>query len=141
MDRYIYIKSDESKSYFTDNQTYRFNIHLKLPLYLTGVWKVALVQFRAKEKAKSKATEAIYIYSELCKERIVYGEERPLLRRLGKNKKVEWNYIFDNPFYVTVKRGEVREFEIYIKDENDIHASVLTRPAYLTLHLKPYPFL
>ena len=87
MDRYIYIKSDESNSYFTDNQTYRFKIHLKLPLYLTGVWKVAFVQFRVKEKVKSKATDAIYIYSDLCKESIVYGEERPLLKRLGKNKK------------------------------------------------------
>ena len=75
---YIYIKRDESQSYFTDNQTYNFEIHLKLPLLLPGQWKVALVQFQVKEKSKSKAEDAIYICSELCKESIAHGEERPL---------------------------------------------------------------
>ena len=101
MDRYIYIKSDESAEYFSDNQTYKFKVHLNLPLFLPR--KVALVQFHAKEKLKSKASDGIFIYSDLCKESIVRGEERPRLRHLEKNEKSEWDYIFDNPFYVQVK--------------------------------------
>lgn len=47
---YIYIKSDESNAYFIDNTTYKFKVQLKLPLYMSGKWKVALVQFYATEK-------------------------------------------------------------------------------------------
>lgn len=139
-DRYIHIKSDDSDSYFEDNEPYRFSVHLKLPLYLGGTWKVALVHFHASEKVKSKASDGLYVYSDICKESIVFGEERPLLRRLEKNKKNEWDYILDNPFYLPVKEKELREFEIYIKGEDDTDASNLSRPVRLTLHLKQYPF-
>ena len=143
MEHYIYIKSNESDEYFEDNKTYRIKVQLSLPLYLPGSWKVALVDFHASEKTrnKSKADDGIYIYSDLCKESIVYGEERPLLRRLEKNAKGKWDFIFDNPFYVPVKKKEVRVFQIYIKRESDDFATELIKPVYLTLHLKRYPFL
>ena len=102
MDRYIYVRSNESKAYFENNQTSKFKIHLNLPLFLPGIWKVALVHFSVKEKSKSKALDGIYIYSDLWKESIVRGQERPLLRRIEKNKKSEWNYVFDNPCCVPV---------------------------------------
>jgi hypothetical protein len=139
---YIYIKSDESNAYFIDNTTYKFKVQLKLPLYMSGKWKVALVQFYATEKKEplGKADEGLYIYTDLCKESIVYGEERPLLRRLEKNSKAKWDYTFTNPFYVPVTKQELREIEIYIKRENDEDATDLMKPVYLTLHLKQYPF-
>ena len=81
MDRYLYVQSDESNTFFNDNTTTRFRVQLKFPLYLPGLWKVALVEFHATEKAKStqKADDGIYIYSDLCKDSILFGEERPLL--------------------------------------------------------------
>jgi hypothetical protein len=110
---------------------------------LPGTWKVALVEFHATEKPKGniKADDGIYIYSDLCKESIVRGEERPLLRRLEKTSKGRWDYIFDTPFYVKVSKSEVRQFDIYIKSEKDDDASDLLKPVQLTLHVKPYPFL
>ena len=142
-DRYLYVKSDESDAHFGGNSTYKFKVQLKLPLYLPGKWKVALVHFHATEKGpdKTKADEGLYIYSDLCKESIVYGEERPLLNRLEKSSKGKWDYNFDNPFYVPLKKTELREFEIYIKREDDQDAAQLMKPVYLTLHLKPFPFL
>lgn len=143
MDRYIYVRSDESNVVFTNNETYRFRVQLDFPLYLPGMWKVALVEFHATEKpnANRNVDDGIYIYTDLCKESIVCGEERPLLRRLEKSSKGRWDYIFDMPFYVKVVKSEVREFEIYIKSENDVNASDLYKPVQLTLHVKPYPFL
>lgn len=141
-DRYIYVKSDESNEYFADNRTCKFKVQLKLPLYLPGKWKVALVHFHATEKGNSvsKADDGLYVYSDLCRESIVYGEERPLLQRLEKSGKGRWDYSLDNPFYVPVKKQELREFEIYIKRERDQDATQLMKPVYLTLHLKQYPF-
>ena len=140
MDRYIYVKSDVSNIYFSENKVWRFKVHLNLPLLLPGMWKVALVEFNASEKSKSKANEGLYIYSDLCKESIVFGEERPLLRRLEKNQKNQWDYSLNNPFYVPVKRKEIQEFNIYIKLADDTEVSYLIEPLYLTLHFKPYPF-
>lgn len=142
MDKYLYIKSDESNAYFSDNEVYRFRIHLNKPLTLHGSWKVALTEFYAFDDTKSKTntTSALYVYSDLCKECIVHGEEQPLLRRLDKNKKNSWDYTLDSTYYLPVKRKEVREFQIYIKRGDGTYASDLKSPLHLTLHLKPYPF-
>ena len=143
MDRYIYVRSDESNSFFEDNTTTRFRIQLDFPLYLPGVWKVALVEFHATEKANSnkEEDEGLYIYADICKDTIVDGEERPLLRRLEKTSKGKWDYVLDSPFYVPMTRNELREFEVYIKGEKDEQVTHLVKPVRLTLHLKPYPFL
>ena len=142
MDKYLYIKSDESDAYFSDNQVYRFKIHLDLPLSLNGSWKVALTEFYAADdsKSKSKTADALYIYTDLCKESIVHGTEQPVLRRLEKTKGNNWKYMFETPYYLPVKRKEVREFQIYIKLEDGAYASDLKAPLHLTLHLKQYPF-
>ena len=143
MDRYIYIRSDESDVYFSDNQVYRFKVHLNLPLSLHGIWKVALTEFYAidESKSKTKTTDALYIYTDLCKESIVHGVEQPLLRRLDKNKKNSYDYMFDVPYYLPVKSKELREFQIYIKQADGSYPSDLKSPLYVTLHLKQYLFL
>jgi hypothetical protein len=139
-DKYIYVKSDESDEYFLDNKPYKFKVHLKTPLFLYGKWKVALVQFHATESEITKADHGLYVYSDLCKESILYGEERPLLRRLEKSSEGRWDYMIDTPFYVPVTKQELRDIEIYIKREHNEDASELMKPLYLTLHLKQYPF-
>jgi arylamine N-acetyltransferase len=80
-DIYIYVQSDESNNYFSENQTSHFKVHLKVPIYLEGTWKVALVDFRATENASTKTSDGLYIYSDVCGESIVQGDARPLLRR------------------------------------------------------------
>lgn len=142
MDKYVYIKSDQSDKLFVTNEPYCFRVQLKLPLYLTGSWKVGLVEFHATEKSdeRSNADEGLYIYSEICEESIVYGESRPLLRRIEKSSKGRFDYRFENPIYVPVMKTELREFEVCIKRENKEDATELRKPVYLTLHLKPCHF-
>lgn len=142
MDKYLYVRSDDSNAVFDDNTSNRFRVQLHFPLYLPGLWKVALVEFHATDKNNStlKTDEGLYIYSDICQESIVYGEQRPLLRRLEKNSKGRWDYTLDPPFYVPVTKNEVREFEIYIKGELDSDHTHLVKPLHLTLHFKPYPF-
>lgn len=142
MEHYLYVQSDESNVFFADNTTADFRVQLKFPLYLEGVWKVALVEFHATEKSKStiKADEGLYIYTNLCTESIVHGEERPLLRRLEKSSKDRWDYILDTPFYLGVTKKEIRDFEINIRREKDGDTPHLMKPVHLTLHFKRYPF-
>lgn len=142
MDRYLYVQGDESNAYFDDNTTARFRIQLKFPLFLPGVWKVALVEFHATDKSRStkNADEGLYIYADICKESIIFGEERPLLRRLERSSKGKWDYLLDSPFYLPVSKTEVRDVEVYIKGEHDKDAAQIVKNVHLTLHFKHYPF-
>ena len=143
MERYLYIRSDESTAYFSDNKVYRFKVHLSLSLSLNGIWRLALAEFRTVEDSKSKlkSVDVLYIYSDICKESIVHGVEQPLLKRLVKNKRKSWEYLLETLYYLPVKKKELREFQIYIKAADGTFASDLKEPLHLTLHLKQYPFL
>lgn len=142
MDRYLYLRSNESDLYFDDNTAARFRVQLKFPLYLPGLWKVALVEFHATDKARAgkRADNGIYVYADICKDSIVNGEERPLLRRLEKSSTGKWDYLLNPPFYVPVSKTELREVEVYIKGDRDEDSTHLVEPVHLTLHLKQYPF-
>ena len=102
------------------------------------------MEFNATENARiSKITpdEGLYIYSDLCKGSIAYGEQRALLRCLEKNARSKWDYILDNPFYLDVSKNEIRNFEIYIKRETNVETTHLMKPVHLTLRLKKLSFL
>lgn len=145
MDRYVYIKSDDSNSYFSNNKVFRFKVHFKLPLLLHGFWKVGLTELHVKVDKqmllpKKSVDEALYVFTNICKESIVNCEEQPLLRRLEPTSKQGWNYMFDTVIYLPVKRKEILEFEVYIKGEDGTFASFLKSPLHMTLHFKQYPF-
>lgn len=44
MDQYLYIDSNDSDHYFSDNTVYKFTVHLKTPLPFHGLWKVGLAE-------------------------------------------------------------------------------------------------
>jgi len=144
MDRYLYVSSDDSTEYFSDNQAYKFKVHLHHPLTLRGFWKVGLVEFHAEAQAKvrpsQKKDQALYIFTDLCKGSILWGSEQPLLRRLESNSKSGWDFTFENAIYLPVTKKELVEFEVVIKTEDGTFPSFLKSPLHLTLHLKPYPF-
>lgn len=100
MDRYLYLKSDESDSYFTLNQPHLFKVHLNVPLYFSNLWTVGLVEFHAErtKSKKSKDQEGVSIFTNFCKDSIVNGVEKPILRQLEMNERNGWHYIFDSPF-------------------------------------------
>lgn len=52
MDRFVYVKSDESNNYFPENEVYRFKVHLKVPLSFSGFWKVGLMELQVKKPIK-----------------------------------------------------------------------------------------
>ena len=144
MDRYLYVKSNQSDSYFMGNEIYKFKVRLQSPISFSGFWKVGLVEFHVFKQrgfGKRKSDFAIYIFTNICKDSIVNGVEKPLLRRLEINTRDGWSYQFQSPFYVPLrKQAELVVFEIIIKTEDDSFASFIDSPLHFTLHFKQYPF-
>jgi hypothetical protein len=143
MDKFVYVKSDQSDDYFLENRVWKFKVHLDVPMVFDGFWKLALFEFNARldKKVKKLSTgDFLFVYTNLCKENIVHGSEQPILRRMKKNVRDGWDFTFDTPIYVPLKRKEVQEFEVYIKSDDGTLASFLDSPVNLTLHFKRYPF-
>ena len=112
MEHYVYLKSTDSNNMFPDNRVFKFRIHLKNPLILNGFWKVGLCEFYVKKqlnkpKAKIQTDIVLDLYSNICKESMVNGEEQPLLRRIQQNNSDGWSYIFDPVIYIPVKRRSI----------------------------------
>lgn len=142
MDRYVYIESDDSDSYFKDNEHCKFKIHLKYPLMLPGTWKVGLVAFYTTINTRQKLNSStLYLYCNFCKESLVQGELRKLLRNIPMTKQNKWQHSFQNVYYVPVSSEEILEMEFYIKTKDGQLASFLSNPVAIQLHFKPYPFL
>ena len=140
MERYIYIRNDDTSSDFVENKPCKFSVLLKKPLHLNGIWKIALVQFDARAKS-NQSLSSVYVYSNICKESVVFGEERALLRRIEPNDNNEWSENIPIPFYVPMRFTDVTQIEVLICDEKDQPVVDLLSPVHITLHLKHFPFV
>lgn len=104
----MYIRNNESNHYFTDNKPYHFKIQLPFPLIYDGYWKVALceIHLTRDSKAHNKSSDnTLFIYSSICKESVVNEGEHALLRKVSSNSRNRWQYIFDSPFYWSLKKN------------------------------------
>lgn len=143
MERYVYICDGDSSQYFNDNTPYKFKVQLKTPLNFDGYWKVSLRELSLKQDSKLRGKDVsntLFIYSNICKESILNGSEYALLRRVDRSSRTSWQYIFESPFYLPLKRNEFQELEFVIKTADGKNASFIASPVYITLHFKRYPF-
>ena len=116
---------------------------MKSPLIFDGHWEVALCELSFKEDSKAignNMDSTLFIYSNICKESVVNVGDYSLLRRIDKNVTVGWQYVFDFPFYLPVKKSEFHQLEFVIKTRNGNLASFLLSPLFIALHFKRYPF-
>ena len=140
MDHIVYIRSDECDDYFKDNQPYKFKVHLKNPLILKGFWTVALQEFYCTIPSKAKNDEVLHLFCNICKESIIDGELKPILRRIPSTKKSQWLHTFNTPYHLPVLKQEIYEIEFYIETANGQLASFLIQPLMITLRFRSYPF-
>ena len=140
MDHIVYIRSDECDDYFKDNQAYKFKVHLKNPLILKGFWTVALEEFYCTIPSKARNEEVLYLFCNICKESIIDGELKPILRRIHSTKKSQWLHTFTTTFQLPVLKQEIYEMEFYIETTKRQLASFLSEPLMITLRFRSYPF-
>ena len=138
MSMYIILSSNKSMNFFPNNLPYSFKSHMMGPLILEGLWNVAVVDTEISSSISK--SESIYLYSSICGESIIDGEQRPLLRRLKSNTPGQWSTVVQSPFYMPVKLREIYDIDINITDELDKPASFIDRPSTVTLHFKAFPF-
>jgi hypothetical protein len=131
------MSSDQCLDYFNLNTPYQFKSHLRNPLILNGLWKVALVE--ADITTNYSREDSLYLHSNVCEESIVDGLEKPLLRRLISTSMGNWITIFDSPHYHPVRTNIVYNIEICITTEKDQLASFLNNTSTVTLHFKSFP--
>lgn len=134
------IHSDGSKKYFSQNSSNHFHSYLQAPLTLNGTWKVALVDI-VLNPTGSKTKQNLYIHSDVCGESIVDGQNQNLLRMVRALKVGNWSQTFDSPYYVPVRKSDIRDLEINIKTGKGDLASFVKGRVTITLHFKQYPFL
>ena len=96
------MSSDKSLEFFPHNKSYKFKSHLSAPLLLEGTWRIALVEVDI--SCTLSKTDAIYLYSDICGEPIVDGQQRPLLRRLPATSLGNWLTVVEVPLYVPLKK-------------------------------------
>ena len=98
----IYVRSDETDHYFLDKKVYHFKVRLNGPINLEGLWKVGLTEFydTYDSRIRKETSQLLYIFPDLCKESIIHGSKRSLLRRVYKNETNAWKYVFNLPFYL-----------------------------------------
>jgi hypothetical protein len=107
-----------------------FKVHLNTLLTFNGVWKVGLLEFEAAKvkTTKGKGDEALYVFTNICKESVLQGMEQPLLRRLQSNAKSGWSYVIEWVIYLPLKVRDRTEFEVYIKTSDGGVPSFLASP-------------
>lgn len=133
------LSSDDGKSFFPNNTSYNFRIKLNRTLQFDGYWVVALTEIKISEV--DQKDEELFVCSDICQDSFVGTSEQSLLRKIFFEEVNGKNVIYDNPYYVPVKLGDVQQIHIYIKDKNGDDASFLKRKVSATLHFKKFPFI
>ena len=132
------MSSDKSLEFFPHNKPCTFKSHLSAPLLLEGTWRIALVE--ADIACSLSKSDAIYLYSDICGESIVDGEQQPLLRRIPATSVGNWLTVVETPFYVPIKNNNIYDIDINITTVQGDLAAFLDQPSTITLHLKSFPF-
>lgn len=146
------LKSSDGILLFEKNVPHDFTVQLNRLIHLDGYWMVALTEFQIQYTDTLRHLEDIYVYSNICDESFVGASEKPLLRKVhiskdsteqqmkNKQKLLTMNVIFDTPYYVPLRLGQLNQVHIYIEDGNGIPSSFINEAACVTLHFKKYPF-
>lgn len=109
MSIYVVLNSDRNLKLYETNKQYCFQTYFHTPLYLKGVWKVALVDF-AFANDEPTTVDHLYVHCNVCTGMVVDGEVQSVLRRIVFNGQTP--QIFNSPLYVDVIKNEITNLEI-----------------------------
>lgn len=127
----LVLRSSDSQHIYIGNTPYDFLVHLPKPLYLQGHWTVSLLEFNL---STTSTQPELYVCSNLCQDSIVGDRELPLLRLV--NCKKSGNIIYNYPYEVPLRLGELQDVRVYIRDVNNQPASFLKGITTVTILLK-----
>lgn len=141
MERYIFLKSSDSKqSYFNENTPYHFRVKLNQRLNFDGFWVVSLTEINfGKLDITHMNDPYVDVLCNLCDSSLAGEQQLPLLRRLDLRQGPY--YSFAHEYNIPIKVKESPHIEVRIKASNGMSPSFLKEVTYVTLHLRRYPFI
>lgn len=134
------LRSTDSSEYF-ENKSNCFRIQLNKQVQLDGYWTIGLTEFTTESWNSNKKSQEVFICCDMCEETFVGGKDMPLLRRVYLGEKQETNIIYELPYYIPVKIGQLQQICIYITDREGNLVSFLDGPVSVTLHFKKFPYV
>lgn len=136
---YLYISSEQSDDYFTDNTSTRFRVRLPKKLNLTprGQWSIALLDVDMPKCLENYKTTYITINTNICEPSLVNTVLRSTLNRVYFNDVSKGRPVyFDNPRYVKITTDFLDVIDIYLTDSEGNIPSFKQGPVSCTLHLQ-----
>jgi hypothetical protein len=127
----LVLRSTDSVELYPDNTPWDFWVQLPKPLVCNGSWTIALLEITSRS---TKVNRDLYVYCNVCENTIVGDREQPLLRRVFQTR--NWNNIYEVPYEVSVRLGEIQSIHVYIRDVQGNPASFLKDGVTVTLRLK-----
>lgn len=130
MSCYMIFRSDQNSEYYPDNTPYSFKVKLPQTMTLNGDWKVALTEITLTEDIEKE--DILYIYTNICSESFINGENVPLLRRVISATK--GNITFTPSYYIPVIKSEINEIEFTLENHQGYAANHIRNPISLVVH-------
>jgi hypothetical protein len=136
---YLYLNSNDSRSFYPENDPSDFRIRLPKPLNLKGDWECALLNisfwpdFHTSEKPKE-----IYICLEEIANSYAMDNLYPILRRISipENLITKINLIYPQVDFVPVTQSVLQSIRLYIMDNKGLTPSFMIKDLYCTLLLR-----
>lgn len=153
MEKYIFVRSSESREFYPENRPYDFKIHLDNTLDLHGYWKIGIAEFftlsstqkTVIDKSTSKPVttfyhKSLFVYSDVCDFSSVNGHQEPLLRVIQSDPSYGWNDKSFPMYYIPLKVIKLSNLHWYLRDDTGSLATFIDSDVWMTLHLIRYPF-
>ena len=136
---YLYITSEQSSRYFTDNTNTRFRVRLPKKLDLTpkGQWCIALLDIDMPRFEEDYKTSYLTVNSNICEPSYVNTSLIPTLNRIYSVEMSRGRPVyFDNPRYVKITSDFLDVIDIYLTDSKGDSPSFKDGDVICTLHLE-----
>ena len=78
--------------------------------------------------------------SDICQDTFVGCAEVPLIRQVYISDNKQENIVYNYPYYIPIKIGNIQQIHIYIKDRRGLPATFLKGRVTVTLHFMKFPF-
>jgi hypothetical protein len=138
---YMFVSSNDSIAYFSENKPYHFKVYLPEPVILKPqTWTLGLVEIEF-TYSSSNGNRNLEIYTDITNESLIHGKKRRILRRLTiptpQDKELTINKGFFPIIPMIINTSELVSITLYICDESGKPATFLKGKRDCTLEFKP----
>jgi hypothetical protein len=136
MTQLLFLSSQDSTSWFPQNNNQSFRIKLPTSLKLEGKWKCALTEVTYTPDFSGEKPSEIYVCCDIVQESYGLNSTLPILRKLNvPETKTRIQHIFPQNIYIELSQEEIQYIHIYIKTQDLQDPSFGSEPFTCTLHI------